>query len=139
MENKELITHDEMVAKLLKPGADTLATLTPLKIDLLHCAPKICSEAGELMDAIGKYIYYEQPLDRENVIEELGDLEFYMSGLRQVLGIARSTTIQANMAKLAKRYPNYEYNNARAKERADKKYTKVEDINASCIPDASDY
>ena len=47
----------------------------------------VSGEAGELLDAVKKAVIYRKPLDLENVIEELGDLEFYMEGLRQGLEI----------------------------------------------------
>lgn len=121
METNQNITHPEMVAKLLKPGAKILASMTPEKMTLLHCASKLCSEAGELLDAVGKLCFYEQKLDRDNIIEEDGDIEFYLEGIRQTLDYIRSTAIQANISKLGKRYPNFEYTNKKAKERLDKK------------------
>ena len=63
---------------------------------------------------------YGKPLDRENVIEELGDLEFYMEGLRQGLGITREETLQANVAKLGARYAAGKYSDKAAIARADK-------------------
>jgi hypothetical protein len=53
-------------------------------------------------------------------IEELGDLEFYMEGLRQGLGITREDTLKANIAKLSKRYASGKYSNQQAHEHADK-------------------
>jgi hypothetical protein len=56
----------------------------------------------------------------ENVIEELGDLEFYMEGLRQELGISRDLTLDRNISKLSKRYHSATYSDSQAQERADK-------------------
>ena len=81
----------------------------------------ISGEAGELLDAIKKAAIYQKPVDRQNVIEELGDLEFYMEGLRQGLGITRKETIQGNIDKLSKRYEGFKYSNEAAQNRADKK------------------
>lgn len=117
-----------MVKKLAKSGQDILISLTPEKCEILHFCFGLMTEVGELCDSVKKHVFYEQPLDRENMIEEGGDTEFYMSGLRQILDIARSTMLQANMAKLAKRYPNYEYNNKRAEERADKQIPIIRDM-----------
>jgi NTP pyrophosphatase (non-canonical NTP hydrolase) len=83
----------------------------------------VSGEAGELLDAIKKCAIYEKEIDVVNVTEELGDLEFYMEGLRNALGITRENTLAANMKKLAQRYVNYEYTNARANERVDKSQT----------------
>ena len=115
------ISHAELVQKLSKRGEDIIAQLTPEKAHLWHMATGISGESGELEDAIKKHIIYNKPLDRENVIEELGDLEFYMEGIRQGLGITREEVLLSNIAKLAKRYPQMEYSNAAAQERADKK------------------
>lgn len=86
---------------------------------LMHAAAGIAGEAGELLDAIKKVWVYGKPIDRDNVIEELGDIEWYMQALRSLLGITREETIEANLAKLARRYPNG-YTDRAAQERADK-------------------
>lgn len=111
---------EEMVQALGKPGADIIRSLTPGRMNALHMAVGISGEAGELLDAVKKYVIYDKPLDRANVIEELGDLEFYMQGLRAELGITRDETIQANIAKLSKRYHTGAYTDAQAQQRADK-------------------
>jgi len=114
------VTHLVLVAALTKPGADIVATLTAEDAHSLHMAVGISGEAGELLDAIKKAAIYRKPIDLENVIEELGDLEFYMEGLRQGLGITREETIDANIAKLSKRYSSGSYSDKHAQERADK-------------------
>lgn len=115
-----MIHHPDMVRSLVKPGAAIIAALTPESANLWHHATGISGEAGELLDAIKKVVVYNKPLDRANVIEELGDLEFYMEGLRQGLGITREETIEGNIAKLSVRYRGLQYTDAAAQERADK-------------------
>lgn len=112
--------HAKMVNALVKPGADILASLTPEKCNMWHMASCIPGEAGELFDAIKKHVLYGKELDYDNVIEELGDLEFYMEGLRQELEIARQETLQANIKKLDKRYSTGSFSNQQAQDRADK-------------------
>ncbi len=114
------ITHSEMVAALVKPGEDILSTVTPEKADLWHMATGVAGEAGELLDAVKKHVIYNKPIDIENVIEELGDLEFYMEGVRQNLGITREQTIEQNIAKLSVRYHGLTYSDQKAQDRADK-------------------
>ena len=58
-------------------------------------------------------------IDIDNIIEELGDLEFYMEGLRQLLGIYRPEVLKANLKKLRERYPAG-YSDSAAIDRADK-------------------
>lgn len=112
--------HAHMVAALSKPGQDIIDSLDALKMHRLHMAVGISGESGELLDAIKKHVIYNKPIDRDNVIEELGDLEYYMEGLRQGLSITREETIEQNIAKLSLRYPGFSYSDAAAQARADK-------------------
>lgn len=113
-----------MVRALAKPGADIVSSLTPEKAHLLHMAMGIAGEAGELLDAVKKHVIYDKPLDIENVVEEKGDIEFYMEGMRSALGITRDQTIQANTDKLLTgsnaRYKLGTYSDQAAQDRADK-------------------
>jgi len=79
------MNHAEMVAKLKKRGVTILSTLTKEKCVLAHMSSGVAGEAGELLDAIKKHVFYNAPLNMENVIEELGDMEFYIEGLRTTL------------------------------------------------------
>ena len=114
-----MIEHEILVEDLVKPGIDVLTGLNPAKANLIHMVLGISGEAGELVDAIKKSAIYDKKLDLQNVIEELGDIEFYMEGLRQELGIAREDVLMANIKKLRKRYGET-YSNEAAQARADK-------------------
>lgn len=116
----ETIKHDEMVRVLAKPGAEILKSLDAKKCDLIHSCFGLITEVGEMCDAVKRHVFYEQPLDRENCIEESGDIEFYHELLRQTLDFVRATAIQMNISKLGKRYEGFKYTDQRAKERADK-------------------
>ena len=115
-----MIKHNDMVAKLAKSGETIVKEMTPENAHLLHMSMGISGEAGELVDAIKKSVIYCKPIDYDNVIEELGDLEFYLEGLRQGLGVTREQTINANICKLGKRYNGHNYSDQAAKQRADK-------------------
>ena len=111
----------DMVGILVKKGDNILSELTPKKCNLWHMATGIAGEAGELLDAVKKNVAYNKPLDIDNVIEELGDLEFYMEGLRNALDISRDQTLEHNYNKLmTKRYPDGVFSNEAAIARADK-------------------
>jgi NTP pyrophosphatase (non-canonical NTP hydrolase) len=88
-------------------------------LGLVHAAVGISGEAGELLDAVKKHWVYGKPLDVQNVIEELGDLEFYAAALRALIGVSREEVIKANVDKLRKRYPDG-YTDALAAARLDK-------------------
>ena len=73
-------THPELVTALLKPGEAIIASLTPTKADALHNAVGISGEIGEIAETV---LSFSPMLDRTNLIEELGDLHFYLEGLCQ--------------------------------------------------------
>ena len=116
--------HKEMVAALVKPGEKLMETMNAERINMVHMAIGIAGESGELLDGVKKHAVYNKPLDRANIVEELGDLEFYMEGLRQATGITRQETLDANIEKLIggenPRYANGVYTDAAAQARADK-------------------
>ena len=114
------VQYDIMVKALLKSGKDIQASLTVSEANLVHLALGIAGEAGEVLDAIKKAAIYNKPLDRGNIIEELGDLEFYMEGLRQAIGVTREEVIDTNVQKLSVRYASGKYSDEQAQERADK-------------------
>jgi len=113
-------SFQQMAQDLSKSGAEIAAKLTESEADLWHMATGVSGEAGELLDAIKKHVVYKRELDRENVVEELGDLRFYMAGLMNRLGITEDEILLHNNAKLSKRYAAGSYSNAAAIARADK-------------------
>lgn len=94
-------------------------TLTPDQAELLHAAIGIAGEAGELLDAVRKHVFDGQPLDEDNIIEELGDLCFYLEAAMQAFGIERYDIEELNMTKLFERYKDG-YSDQQAQERKDK-------------------
>ena len=112
MERDAAVTYQEFVSKLAKP-------LAPSE-HLTHMVLGVAGEAGELVDAIKKHTIYEKELDRKNVVEELGDLMFYMQGIMTPLGITWEEIAKANIMKLVARYSKLTYSNQAAIARADK-------------------
>lgn len=108
----EVIRYDQFVRQLFK--GDTEQTMA------IHAALGVCGESGELGDAIKKEYIYGKPRDLVNIIEELGDLEFYLQQVRLHYGVNRFQVLQANADKLSKRYRGLKYSDAAAIERADK-------------------
>lgn len=73
-------------------------------IDLLHGAIGLSTEAGEVLDILKKQVFYDKDIDRVHLIEELGDIEWYLQLIRDALDISRDEVIAKNMAKLKVRY-----------------------------------
>lgn len=112
--------YTDMVRRLTKPGGSIAPTINAERANLLHHTLGIAGEAGEIVDAVKKHVIYGLPLDVENLVEELGDLEFYMAGLRDAIKVIRSKVIDHNVSKLTTRYPTGGYSDEDAKTRADK-------------------
>lgn len=66
--------YPAFVASLAKPFPKRVQRIN-------HALLGIIGELGELTDAHKKHAIYEKPLDRGNVIEELGDIRFYLQML----------------------------------------------------------
>jgi NTP pyrophosphatase (non-canonical NTP hydrolase) len=113
-------TYQQFVNSIVKPGDEIICQLTPQKAHLLHMAVGVSGEAGELLDAIKKHCVYQKQIDLNHVMEEAGDILFYLTGLLSELDMTIEECINANMDKLSKRYPQGTYSNSAAIARADK-------------------
>lgn len=109
---REVVRYDQFVRNLFKGDTE--------KVMAIHAALGVCGEAGELGDAIKKEYIYGKPRDLVNIVEELGDLEFYMQQIRNHYGVDREYVLQCNAEKLSKRYVGLKYTDAAAIARADK-------------------
>jgi len=71
----------------------------------MHAIDGMVTEVGELQDTLKKWLYYGKPLDRVNIIEELGDLSWYWRLACASQDAAAVSVILQNVRKLQKRYP----------------------------------
>ncbi len=93
--------------------------LTPEQSSLLHSAVGNVTESIEFLDAVRKHVFDGQPLDEDNVIEEIGDLCFYLEAACQAIKMKRADIEELNVAKLCERYKDG-YSDQQAQDRADK-------------------
>ena len=73
---------------------------------LINGAMGLCGESGECIDLVKKHLHQGHPLNKEKLIEELGDVMWYIAELAQYLGTDIETIMEGNIEKLAKRYPD---------------------------------
>lgn len=111
--------YSKFVKSRTKSPSQITASFSASKASLVHSVMGICGEAGELLDSIKKTVIYDKELDIDNIVEELGDLEFYMEMLRQEIDLTREFILVKNISKLEKRYPT-KYTDKDALERKDK-------------------
>lgn len=101
------VEHQAMVARLESPRSIPLAVLQDeTTIRLLHAAMGCVTEAGEFMDQMKRVTMYGKPIDKVNIIEELGDILWYVNLAINVLGITKEDVLEANLRKLQTRYPD---------------------------------
>lgn len=93
--------------------------LTPYLAHKLHMALGLFGEAGEILEATVNEIMTGFR-DKDNELEESGDIEFYHEGFRQCCDFDRGDALEANVLKLGKRYRGHKYTDQQAIERADK-------------------
>lgn len=98
-----------------EPIHERIGLRLPRSAPLLHAAIGISGEAGELAGAVEKWLWYNKPLDVQNVKEELGDLLWYIAEACNALDFDMGEIMAANIAKLKARYPE-KYDGERAAE-----------------------
>ena len=111
--------YRKFVMDLQKPGVEILEQLTPKDAQLLHMAVLASEEAGEVLSHIKKAVFYRKPLDMEKIKDELGDLEFALTALRELLGVSWGEVVSGNMKKLSRRFPAGSFNDTDAQQRVD--------------------
>lgn len=65
----------------------------------------LSGESGEISDVIKKWRFHGHELDRAKLIEEAGDLMWYLAELCSALGVTMEKVAIANIEKLQRRYP----------------------------------
>jgi NTP pyrophosphatase (non-canonical NTP hydrolase) len=99
--------------------ANRTAKTLEFKENLRHVTYGLCGEAGEFADAIKKHDIYDQELNVENALEELGDVLWYVALGAEAFGVQMEDIADACIKKLQKRYPE-KYSDDLAKRRLDK-------------------
>src|SRR4030067_2779856 len=74
------------------------------KDDMLLNATLGLAESGEIQNIIKKYLFHEHSLDREKILDECGDLLFYIAVMLYSLDFTFENAIDFNEIKLNKRY-----------------------------------
>ena len=72
---------------------------------LINGVMGLCGESGEAIDIVKKWLAQGHNLDKEKLAKELGDIAWYLAETAYALEIPLEDILQANIDKLAKRYP----------------------------------
>ena len=88
--------------------AAAMATRNP-DTDLLYSAGKLTCEAGELQQHILKARYHGKPAPPAALLEELGDILWYVAAVATDLGLDLADVGESNIAKLRARHGDAYY------------------------------
>lgn len=86
-----------------------MTTLNPeldRKDILINSVMGLCGESGEAIDIVKKWLAHGHTLNKEHLIEELGDIAWYLAEAATALDIPLEQVFSANIDKLKKRYPD---------------------------------
>ena len=72
---------------------------------LINSVMGLCGESGEVIDLVKKHVSHGHPLNREKLIDELGDVAWYLAECATVLDVTLEEVLERNIEKLKKRYP----------------------------------
>ena len=86
-----------------------MKTLNPVldkKDVLINAVMGLCGESGEVIDLVKKHLAQGHELDREKMINELGDVAWYLAECATALDADLDEVFERNIEKLRRRYPN---------------------------------
>lgn len=100
--------YDALAARTMRPGADPV----------VFASFGIAGESGELVDRIKKHLFHGKPVSRNEVLDEVGDVLWYLTTLCRQFDANLEDAMTYNIDKLCKRYPN-KYSDADSLARVD--------------------
>lgn len=84
----------------------TLNVDWPEREQIANAVMGLTGEAGEIADLFKKKLYHGHDVSAMQIIDELGDLMWYLAAIASLEGLSLSDIAQANIDKLQRRYPN---------------------------------
>ena len=80
--------------------------VTERKDMLVNAAMGLAGEAGECVDIVKKVRFQNHTLDADHLVEELGDVLWYIAEAATAIGCDLDYIMEINVEKLKRRYPN---------------------------------
>ena len=109
MEHLKEIVNESLTADDYQRAAMRTASCTDydggVKTLLLNGVMGLNGEAGECIDIVKKHLFQGHDLDRDHLIEELGDCAWYLAVASEAVGVSLGEVLQRNIDKLKARYP----------------------------------
>lgn len=96
----------DYIKKALRTESQMVPIFDSNQSRILHAGLGMATEAAEFLDALKKHFFYGAPTDRTNLVEEMGDLFWYMAIASDALGVDFDEIQRRNVNKLKTRYPD---------------------------------
>lgn len=90
--------YQQLAMTTLNPQLDS-------KDVLINSVMGLCGESGECIDIVKKWLAQGHELNRDKLIDELGDVAWYLAEAATALGVSLESVLQHNVDKLKARYP----------------------------------
>jgi NTP pyrophosphatase (non-canonical NTP hydrolase) len=97
--------YTQLVLRTESPANDAVEERMLRHTRALHALMGLQTEIGELVDVWKREIFYNKSSDGVNIIEEIGDIAWYLALLCDHIDVEFEQCLQINIAKLQKRYP----------------------------------
>lgn len=95
----EINEYQKLAMRTLNPEIDK-------KELILNASMGLCGESGEVIDLVKKHLFQGHDLDDERLIEELGDVAWYLAEAATALNVNLSEILEKNIKKLENRFPD---------------------------------
>lgn len=89
-----------------KAAMETLNPALNQKEVLINSVMGLCGESGEAIDIVKKWLMQGHELDKEHLVNELGDVAWYLAEAATALDVPLEVIFQGNLDKLRRRFPN---------------------------------
>lgn len=90
--------YQKLAMRTLNPELDK-------KDVLINGVMGLCGESGEVIDIVKKHLAQGHELEREALIDELGDVAWYLAETATALGVTLEEVLSRNIEKLCRRFP----------------------------------
>ena len=75
------------------------------ELRLVNMVLGLAGESGEIADMVKKTVYHKHELDLGELVDELGDLLWYVAAICTLFNIDMDKVMERNIEKLKARYP----------------------------------
>ena len=100
------MTPDEFRTASLRRARQNDTDVTHEQARMALYALGMSGESGEVADEVKKVLFHDKPLDGDKIINECGDVLWYLDRMLMCVGATMADAMQANADKLARRYPD---------------------------------